>query len=212
MRSLFLGLAALALATPALARPITYPGGGMGMLEYADESWTAEAFYTPRRWASVGVHSEFDGEDDRQFQGVMASILAHRTNAADAQGNVYVTGVVGAASQDRASLGRDTGAAASALVEADWENRRLFVLGQARGFAADGIDRTMSYRGRVGVAPYVAEYGDLHTWLMLQVDHKPEADEPVTVTPLVRLFKGPVLIEAGASLKGDGFANLMIYF
>jgi hypothetical protein len=212
MRSLIPFVASLALAAPAMARPITYPGGSMVMAEHADEFWSNEVMYTPSAKYSVGLRSEYDGEDDTQFQGLSLNVLAYRHNGEDSQGNIYLLSSAGLASADRASIGRKTGAAASAGVEADWENRRFFVLGQVRGFAAEGIDRSLTYRGRVGVAPYIGEFGDLHTWLMLQVDHEPEAKAPVTVTPLIRVFKGPVLVEFGSSLKGDAFASLMFYF
>ena len=35
---------------------------------------------------------------------------------------------------------------------------------------------------------------------MLEIDHRPEEDDPVTATPLLRLFKGPLLLEAGYNL------------
>jgi hypothetical protein len=212
MRSLTLILAGLVLATPALARPITYPGGSMAMLEYANESWTNEVMYTPSAKYSLGLRSEFDGEFDQQFQGVSLNYLAYRKNSADGQANVYLLTSAGVASKDRASIGRGTSAGVGGGLEADWENRRFLVLGQVKGFAANGIDKSIGWRGRVGVAPYVAEYGDLHTWMMLQVDHKPDSKDPVLVTGLVRFFKGPVLVEIGASQKGDAFASAMFYF
>jgi len=212
MRGLVPLVAALALATPALARPITYPGGSMAMFEYANESWSNEVMYTVTPKYSVAVRSDYDREFNWQFQGVGANYLAYRNNAADAQGNVYLMGSVGVMSEDRAAFGKDPKAAVMTGVEADWENRRFLVLGQVKGFAADGGDKTLSWRGRVGVAPYVGEFGDLHTWLMLQVDNKPESKDPLLVSGVVRLFKGPVLVEFGASQKGDAFASAMFYF
>jgi hypothetical protein len=56
------------------------------------------------------------------------------------------------------------------------------------------------HAARVGYAPYEGDSGDLHTWLMLEIDHRPEDDDPITATPLVRLFKGPLLLEMGYNL------------
>ena len=53
---------------------------------------------------------------------------------------------------------------------------------------------------QIGVAPYIGEYGDLHTWLMLEIDHRPSDPDSITATPLVRFFKGPLLVEAGYNL------------
>ena len=65
---------------------------------------------------------------------------------------------------------------------------------------------------RVGVAPYIGEFNDLHTWLMVEVGHYPEAENKVTVTPMVRFFKNTHLIEAGISNQGDLLFNWMIQF
>jgi hypothetical protein len=212
MRSLGLIVAGALFATPVLARPITYPGGSMAMTENADEYWTNEVMYTPSARYSVGVRSEYAGEDNRQYQGLSANFLAYRHNAQDGQANVYLLTSAGIASNDKASLRHKTGGAGLLGLEADWENRRFLILGQVKGFAAQGIDKTLTWRGRVGVAPYVGEFGDLHTWLMLQVDHEPESRDPVNASGVVRFFKGPVLIELGSSLKGDAFASAMFYF
>lgn len=65
---------------------------------------------------------------------------------------------------------------------------------------------------RVGVAPYVGDYGDLHTWLMLEVEHNPEADDKFTLTPLVRLFKDVHLVEAGMGDDGSVLFNWVIRY
>jgi hypothetical protein len=35
---------------------------------------------------------------------------------------------------------------------------------------------------------------------MLEIDHRPQDEDAVTATPLVRLFKGPLLLEMGYNL------------
>ena len=47
---------------------------------------------------------------------------------------------------------------------------------------------------------------------MLQVDHNPSQKDEITFTPLVRLFKGEYLAEAGVSDKGDVLFNWVIRF
>ena len=51
--------------------------------------------------------------------------------------------------------------------------------------------------------PYEGDSGDLHTWLMLEGDHRPSDPDTVTATPLVRLFKGPLLLELGYNLTAN---------
>jgi hypothetical protein len=59
------------------------------------------------------------------------------------------------------------------------------------------------HAARAGVAPYVANFGALHTWIMVQVENNPKADNPVTVTPLLRFFRGPLLVEIGYTLEDE---------
>ena len=45
-------------------------------------------------------------------------------------------------------------------------------------------------------------YGQLHTWLMLQAEHHPNeylSDNRIIWTPILRLFKGDFLLELGAN-------------
>lgn len=207
-----LAAATAALAPPADARPVTYPGGNMAMIEHRDETTMIETTRTLTPKFAVGWHDEWDNEGDMQFHGPMIAGLAKRWNMPDAQGNIFWMAGAGVAYDDVASAGGAAKPAAYAGFEADWENRRFYTQYQARGFWAEGIDETFTQRARIGVAPYVAEAGALHTWAILQVDHEPEDDRPVSVTPVIRLFKGGALAEAGVSFDGDAFASFMFYF
>lgn len=207
-------VAAGASLTPVTsdARAVTYPGGRMGMVEHRDESTMVETMLTLTPTFSIGWHDEWDAEGDWQFHGPMVAGLAKRWNMPGAQANIFWMAGAGVAYDDAASLGGSAEPAAYLGFEADWENRRFYTLYQARAFWAENIDRTISLRLRFGVAPYIAEAGQLHTWAILQIDHEPEADNPVSVSPVIRLFRGTTLVEAGVSLDGDAFASLMFYF
>mgnify|MGYP000316795444 CR=1 FL=1 len=63
-----------------------------------------------------------------------------------------------------------------------------------------------------GVAPYEGDFGDLHTWLMLKIEHKPENKENFEVTPLFRFFKDVYLVESGVSLDGEIILNAVVRF
>ena len=81
-------------------------------------------------------------------------------------------------------------------------------------FRSDGnIISQFQQSARVGVAPYVAGYGNLHTWLMLQVTHTPEFEgDEVIATPLVRFFKGANLAEFGVSSNKRFLFNFIARF
>ncbi|MGE3250548.1 MAG: hypothetical protein AB7L26_09985 [Hyphomonadaceae bacterium] len=208
----FVAAGAALAPTNSVARPVTYPGGSMGMFEHRDENTMAETMLTLTPTLAIGWHDEWDGEGDWQFHGPMIAGLAKRWNMPGAQANIFWMAGAGVAFDDVASAGGDSAPAGYIGVEADWENRRFYTLYQARGFWAEDIDSTFSQRLRFGIAPYVAEAGALHTWAILQIDHEPEEDDPISVTPLVRFFQNTTLVEAGVSLDGDAFASVMIYF
>ncbi len=157
--------------------------------------------YSPTATDSIGLYVEQNQDLDQTFTGLQYNRLVRRWNAPQSQGNLYLK--LGAGSADPFGAGT-AGLGTFAGVAADWETRRVFVSYDVR--ARDyGPDETVSHAARIGLAPYVAEFGDLHTWAMVQVENTPEADNPVTVTPLLRLFKGPLLVEAGYTLEEEEF-------
>ncbi len=62
-----------------------------------------------------------------------------------------------------------------------------------------------------GVAPYIGDYGDLHTWLMIKVKENSYTNTS-SLYPLVKLFKGSALIEFGYSDSANWDVHLMYRF
>lgn len=200
-RYLAAGLALTALTAPASARPVSYAGGWTLMQENNGMYSSLHAHYSPTATDSVGLYVEQNWDIDTTFTGLQYNRLVKRWNAPASQGNVYFKLGAGAASP---FAGGDADLASFAGLAADWETRRVFASYDVR--ARDfGPDESVTHAARLGVAPYIAEFGALHTWAMVQVENSPEADESLTFTPLVRLFKGPLLIEAGYTVETEEF-------
>ena len=195
-------LALAILAVPSLdvqARPVSYTGGWTAILESDRQSTSVLTHYTPAHRWSVGPRAEVNRDTDFALYTAHPTWLAKRWFGADYQGNVYLFGGLGISSGiNNNSLGNDT--AVYGGVMADWETRSLFTSYRARYLDAGHFGDQFMQAARVGFAPYEGDTGDLHTWLMLEIDHRPEEDDPVTATPLLRLFKGPLLLEAGYNL------------
>lgn len=207
MKYLAAGLALAALSATAEARPVSYAGGWTVMQDNNGMYSSLLVHYSPTATDSIGVIGERNWNMDATFTGVQYTRLVNRWNAKESQGNLYLKLGAGVADpfDDRGQRG-----AGFAGLSADWETRRVFVSYDVR--ARDyGIDKSVSHAARIGVAPYVAEFGKLHTWAMLQVENHPEAENPVQVTPLLRFFSGPVLMEAGYTLEEDRFLLNWIY-
>jgi hypothetical protein len=200
-RYLAAGLALAALAAPASARPVSYAGGWTVLQDNNGMYSSLHVHYSPTATDSIGLYVEQNQDLDQTFTGLQYNRLVRRWNAPQSQGNLYLKLGAGVADPFGES---DAAAASFAGIAADWETRRVFVSYDVR--ARDfGEDESLCQAARLGIAPYVAEFGELHTWAMLQVENHPDADEPLTVTPLLRFFKGPLLVEAGYTLEEDEF-------
>lgn len=197
-----LAVAGLLAAPSVLARPVSYPGGWTVIEETDRQSTSLWAHYTVTpRW-SLGVRSEWDRQQDFVFNGVQATYLAKRWFGENFQANVYAIGGLGAATGVNGAAG---GVNASGFVGllADWETRRLFASYRTRYLEAGDFGAYFMQAARVGFAPYEGDTGDLHTWLMVEVDHRPQNVEEIGVTPLVRFFKGAALFEIGWSITDN---------
>lgn len=203
--------AAIILAGAGLAdaRPVSYPGGWTVMQRNTGDFSSLHVHYSPTFQTSIGAYAEHNWEGDYTFVGAQYNRLVKRWNAPKSQANLYLNlGLGGAETFD----GNDQRAAGFVGVAADWETRRWFASYSARGYEL-GFDQTAMQTARVGVAPYVGDFGDLHTWLMLEVQNMPEADAPTTITPLVRFFYGVQLVELGYTPETERLmANWIVRF
>jgi hypothetical protein len=213
MRLVLLLSAILAgLAMPAMARPVSYPGGWTVMQMNDAFSNSLHIHYSPTAKYSLGYKGEYFRDGEWQFHGVQLNNLLHRWNNPDSQANLYLKSAIGAAYSDQGVFDNKTEASAFTGIAADWENRRFFTSYENRAMYAGDINKEFSQKARVGIAPYIGDYGDVHTWFMVQVDHAPSAKDELTVTPLIRLFKGANLLEAGVNNNGKILFNYVHRF
>lgn len=202
-------LAWTVLAPVAEARPISYAGGWTAMQMNNGDYSSLHIHYSPTAFDSVGLYTERNWADDIQFTGIQYNRLLKRWNGPSSQGNLYLKLAAGQA-DPFGSAGPEL--AGNASFAADWETRRWFTSFETRATDFPG-NQSVSHSGRIGVAPYIGDYGDLHTWLMLQVDNQPDAAKPVTTTPLIRLFKGVQMVELGYTVETEELlANWIIRF
>ncbi len=202
----------LAFAPMAQARPISYPGGWT-IMQMTDSSMHAlHVAYSPSWRYSLGYRGEYWREEEAQFHGVELANLVKRWNMPESQANFYIESAVGAAYSDYRDFDAKTEPAAFTGISLDWEDRRFFTKYENRLTYAGDIQKSFTQKARVGIAPYIGDYGDIHTWLMLEVEHNPSREEETTVTPLVRLFKGTYLAEAGINNNGDILFNFTLQY
>ncbi len=199
------------VAIDANARPISYPGGVTIMQTNNWEEHRLHVHYSPDVKNSIGLAIEDELESDRFNISMQWNKLLYRKNTRNSQANLYLKTEAGVAfnvddKEPNASIG----------ISGDWETRRWFTSYEVHAQYADEFDDgSFHQKARVGVAPYVADYGSLHTWFMLQVEHHPEEldkDNQLIFTPMVRMFKGDYLGELGVSSNGDMMFNWIVRF
>ena len=194
------------------ARPVSYPGGWTVSTFNDGDRYSGFVHYSPTAFYSIGYHAEYWRAQDYQIHAFHVNNLIKRWNAEASQGNFYVKSGVGFAYSDEGDFDNRIELAAYTGIATDWETREVFVAYENRVTDAGNIADNFRQKVKFGFAPYVAEYGYWHTWLMMEVTHAPESDDKLVATPLVRLFKGANLYEAGVSDQGDLLLNFIHRF
>jgi hypothetical protein len=196
-------------AQPAQAKPVSYVGGTMVMQENDETGHTLSVDYTVTPTYAVALYAkqEEGGSKNMTTVGPQLNTLLKRWNLPDGQGNIFNMTGVGASTLN----GKTAGSAWTGLL-ADYETRRIFTSYELRLMDAAGIESSVWQRARVGVAPYIGNYDDLHTWFMLQVDDHPAKDKTIVITPLVRFFYHTALVEAGYSSNHRAMFNWVLQF
>ena len=197
------------LPPAAMARPVSYPGGWTVMQMHSGENTSVHLHYSPDARHSVGFRG-FHIRDINAFAGaVQVNLLLKRVNKPESQANLYFKWAAGAAWDDD-----DVFPTGFAGLAADWETRRLFVRYENRARSVGGRKNAFTQSARAGVAPYLADSGSIHTWLMIEVSHHPQSNfgDDFEITPLARFFKGSSLLEAGFSFNGKLTLNFIRRF
>ena len=202
----------LGYASQSLSRPVSYPGGWTIMQKNDKNAHSLHVHYSPTAKYSIGYRTEYWRKEDWQFHGVQLNYLVKRHNEPTSQANLYLKGGFGMSYADFGLPDGETRPAVFTDIAFDWENRRYFTSYENRAYYAGDVAKFFRQRARVGIAPYLGDYDDVHTWLMLQVDHITGERDKITLTPLVRIFKSEYLGEIGISNKGGFLFNLTIRF
>lgn len=195
----------------ASARPVSYPEGWTLMLRNDADQNSAHVHYTFDTKHSIGARVRYDRSRDFVFTGAQLNRLIKRRNTRDSQANLYGRIGAGVVSDDKDPgenrAKRDTDAALFLGLSADWETRRYFVSGSAEYWDNGRFGDVRSLHSRAGIAPYIANTGALHTWLMVEGHYRPDDADETGASALVRLFKGPSLLEFGVDDRGTPLLN-----
>ncbi len=208
----FLIAAALAVAAPknASGNPVSFKDGWGIMPTYSTDWSDLDVNYSFTNRYSLGASAYYrEGRDSKATFGIgKFNYLLKRWNELDSQANLYLSAGVGGRHDSK----DDDSFAAYGAIEGDYETRRVYTLFGAESLQSpDGVQFNR-LRYRAGVAPYLAPFDALQTWIITQVDYMPEMSDKTTVTPLLRFFYNNYAFEAGVSLDGKLFLGGMAHF
>lgn len=194
----------------AEAHPVTYKDGWALMDFYSRERndlWLQQTFSRSMAFGMTQTAVDRDSGDVRYLYPRL-NYLAWRRNQPDSQANVYVS--LGAGRAER--LG-ESEPVAFGFAEADYETRRIYSAFEVSSLQGAGSEYDASIvMARLGVAPYKAEFDELHTWIIAQARYQLDEDEIWSVGPMIRLFYGKYLVEIGVDQDGEVMATGMIHY
>jgi hypothetical protein len=207
-RALMLSTFFWCVAVQTQAKPISYVGGTMVMQENDETGHTLTVDYTFNPHFALGTYAKYEiGGNEFWMAGPQLNTLIKRWNLPDGQGNIFSMTGAGIARQDS-----NNQPAAWMSLLADYETRRVFVSYEPRLVYAGDIEKSFSQRAYAGFAPYLANYDELNTWLLIRVDHHPAKADHVVVTPVIRFFYKTIWLEAGYSSNNHVMVNWTVQF
>ena len=141
----------------ASARPISYSGGHTLMMFSDNMKDSIYYHYSPTYKYSVGIEQVKDKYFKENSSYLRLTYLADRKNTQNSQRNLYLQSGLSTNGADDYFYG----------AHGDWETRRWFVGFGLKKVKKEMVDYSQQYL-QMGGAPYLGEYGDLHTWLMIK--------------------------------------------
>lgn len=182
------------------ARPISYSGGSTVMSNTDNMRDTFYYHYSPTYKYSLGLEAVKDDYFKTDFSYFRLTYLLNRKNTRYSQRNLYFQSGVSSKGLNNNFIG----------VHGDWETRRWFIGFGYKKVSNDIIEYDDKFL-QLGVAPYLGEYGDFHTWVMVK-SKKNDLLESWSTFPVLKFFKGNFLIEFGYNNKTEWDSHAMYRF
>jgi hypothetical protein len=170
------------------------------------------AHYSFTAQTSLGYKFEYWRKNQFSLNLVQMNNLIKRWNKPDSQANFYLKSGLGNAYSDKGRFNSKKSIAGFTGVSADWENQRYFIQYANRYTYAAEIDEFYTQYLHFGITPYIGNYGDVHTWIMMKIDHSPKDKKNFIFTPHFRFFKDVHLLEVGADLSGKIMLNYVFRY
>jgi hypothetical protein len=201
-------LLALLILSKVEAHPVAYAKSQSIMTWNSKEmsDWMYTYTFTPKYSLSARYQRIDTKDGERSFYFPHANFLVKRWNELESQANIYLSAGYGA-ERIKKTYKQNTFLA----LETDWESREFYTSFREEVLITKNQNIYMT-RVRAGFAPYLAQFNELNSWFILQLENQSRATEEYTITPMVRFFYKNVLTEFGYSQHGDTQFNFMLHF
>jgi len=181
----------LFFSTQLGARPISYSGGSTLTLTSDKLNDNIYYHYSPNYRYSLGLEAVEDKVLNKKYGYFRFTYLLDRKNIAISQRNLYFQYGVSSRGLDNQFYG----------IHGDWETRRWFSGFGYKKTETKLIDFSEQFL-QLGIAPYIGDYGDFHTWIMMKSKRNSITNDWSTF-PVLKFFKGNALFEFGYSHTTD---------
>ena len=179
------------------ARPISYSGGSTIMSNSDNMRDTVYYHYSPTYKYSLGLEAVKDDYFNTDYSYLRFTYLIDRKNTNYSQRNLYFQSGLNSKGFNNNFYG----------IHGDWETRRWFIGFGYKKISHDSIDYEDKFI-QFGLAPYLGEYGDFHTWIMMK-SKKNSLSENWSTFPVLKFFKGNFLIEFGYNDETEWDSHIM---
>jgi hypothetical protein len=167
--------------------------------------------YSPKYFYSIGYRFEYWKNKDYVNHFLQGNYLLKRFNEPASQANIYIKSGVGTSTYLEGK--KDYNKSYFIGSSADWETQRLYANYAIRYTDVDKIEDFLLQSGAAGFAPYIGDYGDLHTWILYTFDYnKDKSKKKLSHGPKLRFFKSVNLLEIGINNNKELILNLIIRF
>ena len=153
--------------------------------------------YSPTYKYSLGLEAVKDDYFNTDYSYLRFTYLIDRKNTNYSQRNLYFQSGLNSKGFKNNFYG----------IHGDWETRRWFIGFGYKKISHDSIDYEDKFI-QFGLAPYLGEYGDFHTWIMMK-SKKNSLSENWSTFPVLKFFKGNFLIEFGYNDETEWDSHIM---
>ena len=192
-------------------RPVSYVGGWtlMSFNDYNRNSLLMH--YTPSSKYSIGYNIEYWNDKEYWINNLNLNYLLKRINTKNSQANFYFKSGFGLLHSNFKENEKKKEYVTKLNFSSDWETRRKFVSYSSELIKSEAIANIFLQKARLGFAPYIANYGEIHTWLMYELNYM-STDTNFKSAAILRFFKSTNLLETGLDEDGTILLNYIKRF